>query len=70
MSLMDDLEEIGGTVYGLSKILEDDATRDGSDDEKAVLGRFEQGVIHAAIQQMALRISAIAEAMDQQEGES
>lgn len=64
MSLVDELEEIAGTIYGLTKILEDDGCRDGADGEQAVLGRFEQGVINTAIKQLALRVEGIAKAID------
>nr|WP_163500833.1 hypothetical protein [Halomonas socia] len=69
MRLADQLEEVNATIYGLTKILEDDGCRYGADGEQPVFTQFEQGIINTAIKQLTYRIDAIAEAVDRLEGQ-
>ena len=69
MRLADQLEEVNATIYGLTKILEDDGCRDGADGEQPVFTQFERGIINTAIKQLTYRIDAIGDALDRLEGQ-
>lgn len=59
-----EIRDIVGSIYALTVILENDACRDASDDEQAVLGPFEQGGINGAIKHLATAAEGYAEAIE------
>tara|TARA_R110001583_G_scaffold113099_1_gene263467 strand:- start:17005 stop:17247 length:243 start_codon:yes stop_codon:yes gene_type:complete len=63
----EDIQDMMAAIYGLADFLEQDGSKEGSEEEALVLGRFHRGCMVTAIKHLANRASSLTDIIQEQE---
>lgn len=62
-----DIQDMMAAIYGLADLLEQSGSKEGSEEEALILGRFHRGCMVTAIKHLATRADSLTDIIQEQE---